>query len=69
MNTTELHRLSKAYLHIADDGQTQIILLDVLGNKSGLSVYSQDVRLWKAEIVAAINDILREAHSSNVLSE
>jgi hypothetical protein len=67
VNTTQLHRLKAAYLHTADDSHTQIILIDVMDNKSGLSVYSRDVRPWKAEIVTAINTLLHEAHKSTVL--
>jgi hypothetical protein len=57
-----LHEISRAYLEKADDGSTQIILVDVTGEKMGLSVYSQDVRPWKDEIVVAINTVLHEAH-------
>jgi EamA domain-containing membrane protein RarD len=67
VNTLELHTLRKAYLHTAEDGHTQIILIDGMGDEFGLSVYSRDVRPWKAEIVTAINTILREAHNSTVL--
>jgi hypothetical protein len=63
VNILELHQLSEAYLHTTDDGHTQIILIDNTGNEFGLSVYSRDVRLWKAEIVTAINTVLREAHT------
>ena len=64
VNTLELHQLAEAYLHTADDGHTQIILADVMGNKSGLSVYSRDVRPWKAEIVTAINTLLENVQQS-----
>lgn len=57
-----LHEISRAYLDKADDGSTQIMLVDVTGEKMGLSVYSQDVRPWKDEIVVAINTVLHEAH-------
>ena len=57
-----LHEISRAYLEKADDGSTQIVLVDVTGEKMGLSVYSQDVRPWKDEIVVAINTVLHEAH-------
>lgn len=57
-----LNEISRAYLEKADDGSTQIILVDVTGEKMGLSVYSQDVRPWKDEIVVAINTVLHEAH-------
>jgi hypothetical protein len=66
VNTLELHKLGEANLYTDDDGHTQIILIDGMGEEFGLSVYSRDVRHWKAEIVAAINKILHEAHTSIV---
>jgi hypothetical protein len=64
VNTLDLHRISEAHLHIADDGHTQIILIDGMGDEFGLSVYSRDVRPWKAEIVAAINTLLEKSQQS-----
>ena len=63
VNMMELDKLGEAYLQTADDGHTQIILIDHMGNESGLSVCSRDVRPWKAEIVSAINAVLHEAHN------
>lgn len=57
-----LEHISRAYLHKADDGSTQIILVNDVGEEMGLSVYSRDMQPWKEEIVIAVNAILHTAH-------
>lgn len=57
-----LHELSRAYLREDDDGSTQIMLVTVMGEEWGLSVYSRDLRPWKDDIVIAINAVLHQEH-------
>jgi hypothetical protein len=66
---TELHHIGEASLHTSDDGFSQIILIDKMGNEMGFSVYSRDVRPWKDDIVLAINTVLNEAHLNYASSE
>lgn len=63
---TELHTIAEAYLNTAADGHTQIILIDSMGNETGLSVYSRDVRSWKDDIVVAINTVLHAASETAI---
>lgn len=57
-----LHEISRAYLNADDSGGTQIMLVTVMGDEWGLSVYSRDLRPWKDDIVIAINAVLHQAH-------
>lgn len=62
VNRIPLHHISRAYLSQAQTDHTQIVLVSVVGDEMGLSVYSRDVRPWKDDIVIAINAILHQAH-------
>jgi pheromone shutdown protein TraB len=57
-----LHELSRAYLSEDDDSCTQVMLVTVMGDEWGLSVYSRDLRPWKDDIVLAINAVLHQEH-------
>jgi hypothetical protein len=65
VSVKELHEISRAYLEKDDDGSTQIMLVDVVGDEMGLSVYSRDMRPWKEDIVVAINTVLHQAHKDD----
>jgi hypothetical protein len=65
VSVKELHEISRAYLEKDDDGNTQIMLVDVVGDEMGLSVYSRDMRPWKEDIVVAINTVLHQAHKDD----
>mgnify|MGYP000580547534 CR=1 FL=1 len=63
----KLDTIQRAYLYRGDDGGTQIILVSVDGEESGISVYSSDMQDWKEAIVVAINAVLFEAHKDEEL--
>ncbi|GAB5492064.1 MAG: hypothetical protein Phog2KO_22790 [Phototrophicaceae bacterium] len=60
-----LSDIQRAYLYKGDDEGTQIILVHVKGEELGISVYSEDISVWKDDIVIAINAILYEAHKDD----
>ena len=62
-----LHDIQRAYLYKGDDEGTQIILVHIKGEELGISVYSEDISVWKDDIVIAINAILYEAHKDDEL--
>ena len=64
-----LHDIQRAYLYKGDDEGTQIILVHVNGEELGISVYSEDISVWKDDIVIAINAILYEAHKDDATSD
>ncbi len=57
-----LHEISRAYLSVDESGSSQIMLVTVMGEEWGLSVYSRDLRPWKEDIVIAINAVLHQEH-------
>lgn len=65
INELTLESIQRAYLYKGDDDGTQIILVHVDGEELGISVYSNDVNIWKDDIVIAINAILYEAHKDD----
>lgn len=56
----QIRDIQDAYLYQGDDGGTQIILRGTDAEEMGISAYSNDMTLWKEDIVIAINTILHQ---------